>query len=518
MGFSLKDKSAVLFDMDGVLYDSMPNHSKAWTQAMADFGMNMTVQDVYMNEGATGRATVARISMNCRGCETTEEEERMIYDHKAELFRSMPVAPVMPGALEVMRKVKAAGLKILIVTGSGQKNLIERVQQDFKGFITRDRMVTSFDVKRGKPFPDPYLKGLEIAGVDASRAVVVENAPLGVHAAVAAGIDTIAVNTGPLDDEVLLAEKPATLFSSMQALSDALDEMLPAPKVSVIMPVYNSEDCLAATMDSILAQDIESFELIAVNDGSTDSSLQILQEYAAKDCRVKVLTQPNGRQGRARNYGLSVARGEFVTYIDSDDLMSEGYLSTLYAAAIKADADIAMCELKRIKGASVKYLFKFDKSEEAVETADKLRICHCPPSFFCVNMIVRRSLIGGIGLRFPEGVYYEDATYVFRLLCNSGKLVTVPGVEYIYIHHPGSTVHSRQSAAKQAGKYNAHMEVIRLAREYGVTLPDKFLNVTKRYYTAGPVCILKIKEKDGVETFRLFDFIPVWRRRATGQE
>ena len=81
-------------------------------------------------------------------------------------------------------------------------------------------MVTSFDVKRGKPFPDPYLKGLELAGVDASQAVVVENAPMGVRAAVAAGIETIAVNTGPLDDAVLMNEGASILFSSMQELAD----------------------------------------------------------------------------------------------------------------------------------------------------------------------------------------------------------------------------------------------------------------------------------------------------------
>jgi len=121
-------------------------------------------------------------------------------------------------------------------------------------------------------------------------------------------------------------------------------------------------------------------------------------------------------------------------------------------------------------------------------------------------------------LRFAEGVFYEDAAYVFRLLCGSGRLVTVPDAQYIYIHHSGSTVHSRQTAAKQLDKYNAHKEVVRIAAEYGVRLPAKFLNITKRHWSLGPLCLLKIREKEGVETFRLFDFIPVWRRRATGRE
>ncbi len=225
MSFSLRNKSAILFDMDGVLYDSMPNHSKAWSQAMEKFGMHMSPHDVYMNEGATGHDTVVRISLRDRGYEATESEIDDIYNYKASLFRSMPEARVMPGALEVFRRAAAAGLKILIVTGSGQKNLIERVQRDFEGYITRERMVTAFEVTRGKPYPDPYLKGLSIAGVPASEAVVVENAPLGIRAGVAAGIDTIAVNTGPLEDEILQAEGPVMLMHSMQELADRFETL-----------------------------------------------------------------------------------------------------------------------------------------------------------------------------------------------------------------------------------------------------------------------------------------------------
>lgn len=225
MAFTFHNKSAILFDMDGVLYDSMPNHSKAWSQAMEKYGMHMTPHDVYLNEGATGHDTVVRISLRDRGYEASEQEIDDIYGYKAQLFRSMPEACIMPGSQEVFRKAGVLGLKILIVTGSGQKNLIERVQRDFEGYITRDRMVTAFEVKRGKPYPDPYLKGLQIAGVPAGEAVVVENAPLGIRAAVSAGIDTIAVNTGPLEDEILLAEKPVLLLHSMQELADNLENL-----------------------------------------------------------------------------------------------------------------------------------------------------------------------------------------------------------------------------------------------------------------------------------------------------
>ena len=220
MSFSLNNKRAVLFDMDGVLYDSMPSHVSAWVRALKEFGYNMSVLDVYLNEGCTGAQTIRSISEREGKGPVSDEVVKRIYARKSELFMELPPVSVMPGAADVMRKAREAGIQIQVVTGSGQGGLIERVQRDYKGYVVRPLMVTAFDVERGKPFPDPYLRALEIGGITAEEAVVVENAPLGIRAARAAGIDTIAVNTGPIDDETLLAEGPAILFPSVKALAD----------------------------------------------------------------------------------------------------------------------------------------------------------------------------------------------------------------------------------------------------------------------------------------------------------
>ena len=121
----------------------------------------------------------------------------------------------MPGAYELLQKIKAEGLTPVIVTGSGQKSLLERLNKNFPGIFKPELMVTAFDVKHGKPNPEPYLMGLQKAGVKANEAIVVENAPLGVKAGVAAGIFTVAVNTGPLPDEVLKQAGANLLFPSM---------------------------------------------------------------------------------------------------------------------------------------------------------------------------------------------------------------------------------------------------------------------------------------------------------------
>ena len=126
----------------------------------------------------------------------------------------------MAGAWELLQQVKAAGLTPMVVTGSGQRSLLERLEHYYPGMFKKELMVTAYDVKHGKPHPEPYLMALEKGGFAKDEAIVIENAPLGVEAGVAAELFTIAVNTGPLPDDVLLNAGANRLYPSMQALSD----------------------------------------------------------------------------------------------------------------------------------------------------------------------------------------------------------------------------------------------------------------------------------------------------------
>lgn len=195
---------AVLFDMDGVLYDSMPNHAKAWSTAVTEFGLSMSPHEAYLHEGRTGHGTINILAQRHWGRNATTEEMERIYAAKSALFNTCPEPQPMPGAAQLLQSIRSLGLTIVLVTGSAQHSLLTRLAHDFPGIFSAERMVTAFDVKHGKPHPEPYLMGLEKAGINASEAVVIENAPLGVEAAHAAGIYTIAVNTGPLSPKVLL--------------------------------------------------------------------------------------------------------------------------------------------------------------------------------------------------------------------------------------------------------------------------------------------------------------------------
>lgn len=211
---------AVLFDMDGVLFDSMKNHAKAWNKAMAMYDMNLSEEEAYMHEGRTGASTINIVSARERGYEASEDEIKKIYQTKSDIFNSLPKAEPMQGAYTLLQEIKNSGLQPVLVTGSGQLSLIDNLNHHFPGIFQKEYMVTAYDVKFGKPNPEPYLMGLKKAGIAPNEAVVVENAPLGVKAGVAAGIFTIAVNTGPLPDNALLDEGANLLFNSMQELAD----------------------------------------------------------------------------------------------------------------------------------------------------------------------------------------------------------------------------------------------------------------------------------------------------------
>ncbi len=216
----------VLFDMDGVLYDSMPNHAKAWQRAMAEFGIHFTAEDAYATEGARGVDTVRRYAKEQLGKVLTEQEAEEMYQLKACYFQEMPTTDIFDGVKDLMQKIQNSGLKIGIVTGSGQRQLINRLLSDFKDFINETQITTAFDVKRGKPNPDPYLMGLKKAGNFAPReGIVVENAPLGVRAGVTAGCFTVAINSGPLPDSALLHEGADVLFETIRAFSDSWEQL-----------------------------------------------------------------------------------------------------------------------------------------------------------------------------------------------------------------------------------------------------------------------------------------------------
>ncbi|MCF0244374.1 MAG: HAD hydrolase-like protein [Bacteroidaceae bacterium] len=240
-GFEAFMPKAVLFDMDGVIYDSMPAHAYAWNKATKEFGLRFTEEDTFAHEGMRGEEVISNCMREQKGREATPEEIKTIYGRKAEIIMTeFGDLPMMPGTKELMQKLKDAGLLIIVVTGSGQPSTLSKVVTDYEGLVSRELIISSKDCTKGKPDPQPYLMGLERAGKALGRtdsegnpaplnpweAIVVENAPMGVQSGTGAKILTIGVNTGPLPDKMLWDAGADIVIKPMTALRDSISYLI----------------------------------------------------------------------------------------------------------------------------------------------------------------------------------------------------------------------------------------------------------------------------------------------------
>ena len=156
-------------------------------------------------------------------------------------------------------------------------------------------------------------------------------------------------------------------------------------KVSVIVPVFNVGEYLSTSLDSILNQTLEDIEIICINDGSTDDSLNILEYYAKKDKRIKIISKENEGQGTARNVGLDNAQGEFISFVDADDFIKKDMLEKLYNKSVNGNLDLVMCKVSSFDNEthviddnlwyySLKCFSGFKKEERFVRTEAEKKI------------------------------------------------------------------------------------------------------------------------------------------------
>ena len=218
---------AVFFDQDGVLFNSMPYHAQSWELAMQENGLPFTKNQTYRNEGRTGASVINEAYRLVHGTDAPEDVIEAVYAAKSEHFIRLTggkLPELIPGIKDVLKYLHEHGVQCWVVTGSGQRNLINSLNDTFDGVFSG--IISAFDVTHGKPDPEPYLKAWERCGFAKSECMVVENAPLGVRAGKAAGLYTVAVNTGILPDAALWEEKADKVFPDMAALLQYLTAIL----------------------------------------------------------------------------------------------------------------------------------------------------------------------------------------------------------------------------------------------------------------------------------------------------
>ena len=224
------------------------------------------------------------------------------------------------------------------------------------------------------------------------------------------------------------------------------------PKVSVVMPVYNVEPYLRQTLDSVLNQTLKEIELICVDDGSTDSSLDILKEYATKDNRITVMTQKNLYAGVARNAGLSQAKGEYLCFLDSDDFFEPEMLEESYNKAINDGADIVIWrsreydtqtkEYRNVVGPVSPQLFKYTDNPNTVsDFGEKLFQANgCVPW----NKLISSSLVNKLDIRYGNTLSSNDTIFIYGVLSLADKISLIDKVFVNYrVSNPNSLQRSK---------------------------------------------------------------------------
>ncbi len=229
-GFDRIDPKAVLSDMDGVLYDTMPRHTAAWFRLATELGLQAQQDEFYAFEGMTGHDTINLLYRRAKGIEISREESAALYRRKAQYIAECGDPPKMPMAEEALRRFIDCGLQCVLVTGSGQPTTLQLISRDFPGIFADDHRVTALDVVHGKPAPEPYLKGLAKVGAQPFEAIVIENAPLGIQSAAAARCFVVAVATGPIPIEQLAEAGADIILPSMEALYVAVPDILASLK------------------------------------------------------------------------------------------------------------------------------------------------------------------------------------------------------------------------------------------------------------------------------------------------
>lgn len=261
------------------------------------------------------------------------------------------------------------------------------------------------------------------------------------------------------------------------------------PKVSIIVPVYNVEKYVGKCLNSLINQTIKDIEIIVVNDGSTDDSEKIIKEFQEKNPdRIIYLKKENGGLSDARNFGLPVAKGEYIAFLDSDDYVQLDMYEKMYKMAKKEDSDMVECDFyweypnKTKKDVAEKY---FNKKEMLT----KVRVV-------AWNKLIKRSILEESNIKFPEGYRYEDAEFTYKLIPYLNKVSFVEEPFIHYIQRKNSISNSQNERTKEIFDVLEH--VIDYYKEKGIY--EEYKEELEYVYTRLLLCssllrIVKIKDK-----------------------
>lgn len=235
------------------------------------------------------------------------------------------------------------------------------------------------------------------------------------------------------------------------------------PKISIIVPMYKVEDYVGKCLKSLLYQEFKDFEVLMINDGSPDKSVDIAREFARKDKRFRLIHRKNGGLSAARNTGIKFSRGEYLSFVDGDDFVSPTYLLTMYNAIVKTGADMAYCRYKfhfPKSNTNVAPPLKLLKQVMPIEKAMKCLISDFAMHHYAWNKLYKKSLFIDNNIRYLD-MYFEDISTTPRLLYYANKIVITDDYSYYYVKRPGSIM-----ATMNAQKINDYVGAYGIMRNF----------------------------------------------------
>lgn len=260
-------------------------------------------------------------------------------------------------------------------------------------------------------------------------------------------------------------------------------------KLSIIIPVYNNESYLRSTLQSVLGQTYSDFEVLVVDDGSTDSSLNICQEFARKDKRIRVIQKENGGVSSARNCGIEEAVGRYIAFVDGDDCIDPEMYDVMIAVLEETGADFVNCCVVKEHGYTLQPYKKGD-----------VEVSRCPLEYLAkkecfidssLNKVYRRELIGNT--RFDEDISYsEDKLFVVKIILKTEKIALVPNTFYHYIQHENS-LSWQDNEAVWTGNFQVHQQIYQRMLDMHITGP--VLDSAFRGYALSIIALLRYAVK-----------------------
>lgn len=211
--------------------------------------------------------------------------------------------------------------------------------------------------------------------------------------------------------------------------------------VSVIIPVYNSEEYLDQCLTSVIKQTYKNIEIILIDDGSSDRSLEIIEGHAKADARVKILRKKNGGVASARNCGVKHSSGKYIAFVDSDDFLDDNYISHMIKVAEKDRVDVVQCNYRIAFGKQIKKPDQVERKKEFTKDESvKSMLYQAEISSALWGKIIKRELFEGVS--FPEGKVHEDLYALYYVLKKTEKTIILGEYLYNYRLRQNSLIHA----------------------------------------------------------------------------